>query len=345
MNKQMIEKINKINNNVCPEFAFDNPLLDRNVTNALSKSFVKILDVLNPNSNNNLRLSVLEVIRKCCQTESNDHIKIDDHLSEIITEFHCSNLKQKTAPEPQENVEKALDAFLLRRIENCELSAKYKSRLNPEIIQSLINLKQEDIFDILSKDVINWNVKDSKQSCILKEIFMNDHIKERKLLDDIFIKMTPELEKFFLEIAQVLIDGTADLETLFSDDIKIKQLIKTCSISPQGFQICCSILNFIFITSNYNLNVQRFIAMFVNHIKTNCTIDSFHSLYPIHVNHIVLLLDFNDEELSQSLRNVFIKETIKYLKLLHNKETDLIMLLSHFPRWFDIYFDSEYCTN
>lgn len=60
-------------------------------------------------------------------------------------------------------------------------------------------------------------------------------------------------------------------------------------------------------------------------------------LYPAHLSHIVVLLDTNIEELAPSIQKDFIESTKKFLLSLKCRN-DLIMLLSHYPQWFDVYY-------
>ncbi|XP_063369288.1 uncharacterized protein LOC134657656 [Cydia amplana] len=340
MNNQLIKRIINTNNEPCPEFLYHNPLLDKNVTDALSKSFIKILKISNQNStsNNNVRLSVLQNIRKICKTEPEGHSQVDDHFTEFLTEIYKSDISER-ANNTQESVDKKLDAFLVRKLTHMDVNSSFQSIINPEVIQALINLNQNGVYmETLAKDIIHWNVESERYSNVLKELWNHNTSGSSMLSNDISIKMKPQIEMLVLNICNNLFETrNQDIQ----DVLKTKdstELLRNCLKSTQCFQMCSGILNFLFIMTNFNPELQKFIPEFAKYVKLNCSFDTC-ALYPFHLSSLVILLDFELDELPESLKDSYIQPTISQLHKLHkDSENDLILLLSHFPQWFDIYF-------
>lgn len=343
MNNQLIEKIITANDLPCPQFTYENPVLDRNVAKALSKSFVKILNLSQANSkvNNNLRLSILENIRKMCQVEPEKHVKIDENFTTLLLEFYQEIIKD-SSPTCNESIEKTLDAFLIRNLKDMNISSSQKSPLNPEVVQALINLNQNGMYlDTLLKDVIHWDGTATKNIRILNDLWTCDTINTvSHTIEDVSIKLKPEIEKCILEICHsILNEADLDIEGRFISIAALKHLVKMVSNSASCFQICCGILNYLFIITNFDIRIQLFIQIFIRHVKNACSLDSFSVLYHMHLSHIVVLLDINVIDLPSSLENIYVESTNKYLSEIKSKSNnDFIMLLSHFPQWFDIYF-------
>lgn len=348
MNNQLIEKVIMSSNDYCPELIYDNPLLDREVAKALSKSFVKILNLSkqNPQSNNNLRLSVLENIRRMCQIEPENHVQVDESMTELLSEVYQKHIDSNISDSP-DNTDKVLDAFLLKKMKELGLHPNFESSQNPEILQALLNLNdnKEHLY-ALYKEVIHWNVGNKKYMNVLRHLWNNnfDNYFDTSLgptHNDISLKMKLEIEKFILEECYNLLSNrNMNIENCLSRNNSLCKLIKTCSVSPICFQISSSILNFIFIKTNFNAQIQKFISIFILDVKSNCNNIAFSTLYPIHLSNIVLLLDIELAEMPLHIKSQYIKSTIDNLKEIHeSSENEFILLLSHFPLWFDIYYE------
>lgn len=343
MNNQLIEKIITANNLPCPQFTYDNPVLDRNVAKALSKSFVKILNLSQTNSkvNNNLRLSILENIRKMCQVEPENHIKIDENLTTLLLEFYEKVYKDSTTN--TESVEKSLEAFLIRNFKDKNLSSSHNSQLNPEVVQALVNLNQTGAYlEVLLNDVIHWNSTETKNIRILiNDLWASDSISTMShTAEDISIKMRPEIEKCLLEKCHTILTETnPNVEGMFISDASLKKIVKTASNLANCFQICCGVLNYLFIMTNFDTNIERFVQTFIESVRESRSSNAFSVLYPTHLSHIIVLLDIDLLKLPPSLQNIYIESTNKYLSEIKLQSiNDFVMLLSHFPQWFDIYF-------
>ncbi|KAM3960682.1 uncharacterized protein ACR2FA_005273 [Aphomia sociella] len=229
MNNQLIEKVIKSNNGECPKFTYKNPVLDRNVARALSRSFVKILRISdqNPSINNNLRQSILENIRKMCKIEPADHLNVDESDVECLTELYQKRILESTSA--TQSTEKQLDAFMLRRFMDKNIDPLYESTVNPEIIQALINLNKSGVYlDILSKDIIHWNMRNGNYMSILRDLW-NDKLPGEfgsKICDDIAIKMKSEIEKLLLEISYtILTERDIEMDCIFANNIDILEYI------------------------------------------------------------------------------------------------------------------------
>ncbi|CAG9794764.1 unnamed protein product [Diatraea saccharalis] len=339
MNNQLIEKIIESSGVGCPQLTFANPLLDRKVAKALSKSFVKILDLAkeNCNINNNLRISILENIRKLCTTESEGHLPVDESLTEMLTGLYIDRLASTAV----ESTDKDLDAFLIRNFKSLQIDPRHETNINPEIVKALLNLNENGVYlEVLSKDIVHLNTNQSSVINILKTLWETDNV--NGMYDDISIKMKPEIEKLLLQTCHnILLNRNIDIGNLLNSNDYLTQLIKRSAVSSECFQICCGVLNFLFVMTNFDSTLQLFIKAFVNLVKVQCPKITFSVLYPVHINYIVVLLDIDINELPEPLRCDYITPTIKYLQNVRdNSEYDFIMLLSHFPQWFDIYFQN-----
>ncbi|XP_060806957.1 uncharacterized protein LOC132903252 [Amyelois transitella] len=342
MNHQLIEKVIKSNNGDCPNFVYENPVLDRNVARALSSSFVKILSTSGQNSkiNNNLRFSILENIRKMCQIEPKNHVTIDDSLVQTLTELYQMHTLEATTSQV-DPVEKQLDAFLIRRFTQMEIIPRCSSTLNPEIIQALINLNDKGVYlGMLSNDIIHWHIRNGNYMCLLKELW-DQNLRDKfnsNVKDDISLKMKAEIEKMLLNICLEVLSRDFNLDRLLEDNAQLTDLVNKCGYSPMCFQICSGILNFIFIMTNFEMRMQMFIPRFIKLVKKKYP-GSASRLYPIHLNNLVILMDFDVNDLPSHLKEQYINSSLPYMRNLHKEsESDLILLLSHFPQWFDIYF-------
>uniref|UniRef100_A0A1E1W3L1 Uncharacterized protein n=1 Tax=Pectinophora gossypiella TaxID=13191 RepID=A0A1E1W3L1_PECGO len=352
MNKQLIEKVIKSNNESCPSFTYENPILDKNVASALSKSFVKIFNVCNQNSNvnSNLRISVLENIRRMCRVEPNDHVKTDENFTEMLLDVYQENFINSAASDSR-STEKMLDAFLLRKM-NGGIQSQFNSSLNPEIIQALSNLNEDGTHcQTVFEDIIHWDTSDAKYKKVLQSMWDNNHLinttNSQSIIDDISIKMKSDIERILLENCYVCLSSKCviEIEDLLRADPSFVHLLQTSAKSSACFQICCSVMNHLFVETNFNHLLLSFISAFVNYVKLHSSHVTVSSLYQTHLSFIVVLLDTELNELAETTRNFYIKMTLNHLKSLHQKsETDLIMLLSHFPSWFDIYFPDECLT-
>lgn len=352
MNNKLIEKIISCNDENFCEFIYSNPLLDKNVTKSLSKSFVKLLNISkdNNNENNNLRHTVLENIRKVCKIEPEGHVKVNEDVTEILTNFYEQQIGNINNTQTLD-VNKQLDAFLIRKWKETNLNTSFKSNVNPEVAQALLNLDEKiDFKSTIVEDIIHWNQHDRKYLKVLKDIWNRNKIDEANcdkdnrrsinLFDDTSIKIKPEIERWLLEIIyNALEDNSFNVDDLILSNNNYSTLIKYCSVSAGCFQMCISILNCVFIKTNLQLSVQKLICSFVTNVKLACKV-TISILYPTHLSHLVTLLDINLDELPLTIRQNYIQNTKKYLKILHDgSETDLIMLLSHFPQWYCIYFN------
>lgn len=339
----MIEKIIQSNLGVCPELFYKNPILDKDVARALAKSFVKILHLSQQNSNihNNLRLSILETIRKMCLVEPKGHLSTDETLTEALSDVYAEQMQVDAA----DSTDKELDAFFVRRFKNMNINSQHESTVNPEIVQALRNLNENGVYlEIMAKDIVHWDANKGNYLAIIKDLWKTEAVNKcvENMYDDLAIKLKPEIEKIVLDTCHnILVNRDIDLDTVFSDSALI-QLVKRSAISPECFQVCTSALNFLFIMTNYDPQMQSFITAFIKKVKLHCPQITFSILYPIHMNHIVVMLDFKINMLPEPLRSHYVAPTLKHMQELRDKsEHDFVMLMSHFPQWFDIYFKSK----
>lgn len=342
MNNKLIEKVIQTNIGVCPDLFYKNPVLDRQVAKALAKSFVKILRLSEQNStvHNNLRISILENIRRICVIEPTAHIPVDENLTAALSELYINQTQFLS----KNSTDRDLDAFLMKKYKTINVSSQFESTVNPEIVQALLNLNENGVYlEILAKDIVHWDTNKGNFLNIIKDLWKTDEVDKcvENMYDDLAIKMKPEIEKILLNVCHdILQNENVDLDDIFSNS-NLEPLIKRCSVSSECFQICTGALNFIFIVTNYDFRLQTFIPAFINKVKMYCQKVTFSVLYPLHVNHIVVMLDIRINVLPEQLRISYITPTLKYMKELREKsEHDFIMLLSHFPQWFDIYFQN-----
>ncbi|KAG7297436.1 hypothetical protein JYU34_019423 [Plutella xylostella] len=345
MNNQLISKVIKFNNQSCPDFVYENPLLDRKMTEELVRSFVKVLNVPNQNQgvSNNLRLCVLENIRKLCQAGTEGHKNVDDNFTSMMTEFFNLNIG---AGSSDDSVDRKLDAFLARKLKHMELNSAFDSELNPEILQAMINLNCQGIYmEKLSTDLIHWDVNNDKQHHLMRNLWTNPDStgSSSQMLDDVTIKMKVELEKYLLSLCHyVIVNKDIEIRTVFTSYENLLQLVDKCVDSSQCFQMSISILNFIFITTNCDDRLQQFIPCFIIIVKNRVPSHKFMVLYPSHLSSVVILLDMDLDILESPFRDVYVTHTLAHLKRLHTSSLhDLIMLISHYPQWFDEYFGKE----
>ncbi|KAJ0170795.1 hypothetical protein K1T71_013567 [Dendrolimus kikuchii] len=299
MNNQLIEKVIKTHYKTCPPMNYDNPLIDREVASALSKSFLKILNLSNQrNLNSNLRSSVLG---NSLMTDSTD---------------------------------KNLDKFLMRNAKDLNKSSKYEYSVNPEIVQSLLNLNEGNILELISGNVLHLG--DTNKHLILLKSLWNNNSTDSINLNDMSIKIKSEIEHTLLEIChRILIDKDLNLEDLFETDLT--NLAKKCAKSSQCFQICCNIFNCLLIETNFNFRIENFIPLFIIKVQSY-SFETISVLYPNHLGHIVLLMDINIDSLPDSIKTNYIQKVVTLLKNLKIEfANDVIMLLSHFPHWFNVY--------
>ncbi|CAH0401647.1 unnamed protein product [Chilo suppressalis] len=337
MNNQLIEKIVEGSGETCPELAFANALLDKNVAKALSKSFVKILNLSKDSSNvnNNLRHTILENIRKLCTVQPEGHLPADESVTEALSELYTNHIASTSL----ESADKDLDAFIMRRFKSLQIEPQHQSNVNPEIIQALLNLNENGVYlELLSKDIVHMNQDKGNVINLLKSIWDYDGMDVA--YDDVSIKMKPEIEKLLLQTCHGILDNsTTNVENILNSKDEIVQLIKRCAVSAECFQICCGIFNFLFIMTNFDLVLQDFIQSFVKQVKSLCPKLTYSILYPVHINYVVVLLDIDINSLPEPVRCGYTTPTLKHLQNVRdNSEYDFIMLLSHFPQWFDIYF-------
>lgn len=334
MNKQLIEKVIRTNDGAsCPAFTYDNPLLDRTVAQAFSKSLVKILRVSQQNSNinNNLRHSVLGNIRKMCCIQPVNHM-VDETTTHLLTEVYSEEISRPHIKRTIDPLDKTLDDFLVHYLKEYDVNSSYQSSLNPEVAQSLVNLNVSSA-NAFSQRILDLDSSD-KGMAFLKCLWtMPESLNN---ICDISLRMKPEIEKKLLEICEKLLkEQILDLDGLLST-YYLNDLIEKCSVSPECFQICSGILNDLFHKVNFSLKVQLFITEFVNRVKKMSS-KTISVLYPSPLSYVVVLLDCNVTALPEMVHENYIKNTLPYINKL--QEPDLVMLLSHYPDWFDIYFN------
>ncbi|CAG4978765.1 unnamed protein product [Colias eurytheme] len=333
MNPQLIEKVIKSNKEtICPEFTYSNPLLDQNVTKALSKSFVKILaSEQNTNVNNNLRLSILENIRKICRIEPENHIKFNEDHTELLTDFYRKHIHD-TSINSSNDIEKELNAFLIRNFKELTINSSHNSHVNPEVVQALINLNCEAKASSLTDNLIHWNANDIQSKTLLNNLWNQSSGNSK--INDIVIKNKPEIEELLLTTSLKLLEGTNDGTELSNQ--QYERLFKTCAIAPYCFQICIDILNLLFVSTNFDVKIHDFIKLFISKVKMNCSEYAISYLYPTHLNHVVVLLDVDFNELPSPIKEEYVATAVKYLNDVRTQsESDFILLLSHFPQWFN----------
>lgn len=338
MNTDIIEKLIKLNDETCPGFSYTNPLLDKNVTRAVSKSLVKTLYKSNQiGRKQNVRATLLQTIRNMCKTAPEGHVEIDEDLTEVLTSFYAKQMTKAAS----KNIDKQLDAFLIRKSKFTNINTRYESNVNPEVVQALLNLKENIVFsEEIDKEIIHWNLKDQKAETVLQNLWSEDINHGTTFYDSISIKLKSKLENVLLiHLHKILENQISDTGSLFIDS-ELASLVKSCALSAECFQICTSILNSIFITTNFNNFVHKFVVSFVQNVKLESK-TPLSVLYPVNLSNMVTILDVNLDDLPHSLKERYVKLGKDNLKTIHNNsENCLIMLLSHFPVWFNIYFDT-----
>lgn len=338
MNNQLIEKLIKYSSDTCPAFNYENPLLDINVSQALAKSFVKILQDSreNTNVNINLRRSVLENIRKLCTIEPENHIKLTDDFTQVISESYHNKLKDFPCV-----VDKMLDEFLIMRSPEGNINSRFENCLSPESIQALLNLDDKESLDVLSKDIIHWNAENEKYYSVLKDLWNNNLSNlSKESIDHLCIKIKPEIERIILEQSlHILESRDLDLDEIFSVN-SFANIIKTCAVSPICFQICIGSLNCLLVACNFDNKILALIQKFIRQIKENCVHIS--TMYPIQLSSAIVLLDIDFTGLPKNIKDKYIEHAVQYIENVHKQsENALILVLSHYPQWFDIYFQDK----
>lgn len=333
MNNQLIEKLIKYCSDTCPPFKYENPLLDVNVSRALAKSLVKILQDSSEDSvvNVNLRRSVLENIRKLCTVEPESHIKLTDDFNQVISVSY-----QKKLDNSPFAVDKMLDEFLIKNTLEGNISSRFQNSISPESIQALLNL-DIGMLDVISKDMIHWDTNNEKYYNVLKDLW-NHNLSNlsKESINILCIKVKPEIERIVLEQSLSVLENK-DLEEVFSVN-SFENVVKTCAISPICFQICIGTLNRVLIACNLNNNILAFIQKFICQVKKNCLFIS--TLYPLQLTSAVIFLDIDLTVMPQNVKDKYVEHALQYIEKVHKQsEYDLILVLSHYPQWFDIYFN------
>lgn len=274
-----------------------------------------------------------------CQVEPENHLKVDENFTTLLLDFYEQIVKDSRTV-TIDSTERNLDAFLIRNLKDMNLNSIYKSSLNPEVVQALINLNKNGVYlDAILKDIIHWECTETKNARILKDLWVTDSVNmSANTAEDISIKLKPEIEKCVLEICyRILNQKGPNIEGMFNSET-VKNLIIKASNSSNCFQICCGVCNYIFIMTNFDRKIQTFIQLFIERVKDRCSCNTLSVLYPTHLSHIIVLLDIDAAKLPM-LPNSYIETTKKYLSKIKGKsKNDFIMLLSHFPQWFDCYY-------
>lgn len=333
MNNQLIEKLIKYCSDTCPPFNYENPLLDVNVSRALAKSLVKILQDCSEDSvvNVNLRRSVLENIRKLCTVEPESHIKLTEDFHQEISVSYRKKLDNSPFA-----VDKMLDEFLIKNTLEGNISSRFQNSISPESIQALLNL-DIGMLDVISKDMIHWDTNNEKYYNVLKDLWNNNLSNlSKESVNILCIKVKPEIERIVLEQSLSVLENK-DLEEVFSVN-SFENVVKTCAISPICFQICIGTLNRVLIACNLNNNILAFIQKFICLVKKNCLFIS--TLYPLQLTSAVIFLDIDLTVMPQNVKDKYVEHALQYIqKVREQSEYDLILVLSHYPQWFDIYFN------
>lgn len=344
MNNQLIEKVIKCGDPTsCPKFTFDNPLLDKNLARDLAKSFVKILQISQQDSkvNTNLRQSVLTNIRKMCRVEPENHQEIDKSITDLLTKAYTHSIGEKLSSDTTDPILRKLDEFLVKTMVESDVSSNYKPCFSSDTFQSLVNLSEKSL-QTISQDILYLDVERSKNLALVKNIWhtttQNSDL-DCDVVSNTTVKMKSEIEKLLLESSCKIIScKTTNFDSLISSNKDCKMLVETCSKSSLCFQICSKILNQLYLTSNFNKDLLEFISSFVKKVRASSY--NFSVLYPAHLSHIVLLLDIDLNILIEDERIKYMEQTKTYLcKVNEKSESDFIMVLSHFPQWFDVFYN------
>ncbi|CAH2096952.1 unnamed protein product [Euphydryas editha] len=345
MNFQSIEYLSRLSSEISPETQYLNPLLDKNEATLLSKTCIKLLNYSEENKNVKVREGILEGIRKICKIEPDDHVKVDENLTEFLITYY-EKLFEGTKSSHINGIDKKLDAFLIRKSKEISIKPSFQQTMNPAVVQALTNLNVKvEYQEALVQDIIHWNQDDKICMKFIKDQW--NSVKTRNLSESnkctnfinvCSLKIKTEIEKLLLDITyELLHNDNVEPELILKK--KCDTLLANCSVSPECFQICISILNTLFLMNNFHYKIDKFIVIFVETVKFQCSVKVFASLYPTHLTHIVTLLDITLSILPTSLRLNYIQISTNYLKKLQKQsETDLILLLSHFPHWHSYYF-------
>lgn len=342
MNNQLIMKIIHSNDiNACPKFTYENPLIDRNVAGALARSFMKILRVpqQDSNINNNLRHSVLANIRKLCRIEPENHLIVDENFTKLLSEVYEDSLRSSET----NCIDQTLDEFLIRRIKEVDINSNYQCSINPDVAQALLNLSENNSYvESISKDVVRLDMSNKKNVTLVKNLWINsslDNYVSSNFYDDMALKMRSEIELSLLNVChRLLTKPNLHAEELFSANT-LADLVKKCSKSPECFQICSNILNYLFIHTNYNVDIKKLVSEFIKNVRANCS-NTISVLYPAHLSCIVVLLDIDLNTL-HTIKSKYVERTLCHLNRLHeDSHCDFVLLMSHFLQWLPIYFES-----
>lgn len=332
MNNQLIEKVIKTHHKTCPPMIYDNPLIDREVARALAKSFMKILNLSNQrNFNNNLRYSILRSIRKICQLHPENHVKVSENLIQLLIELYVKLIEDSSKTD---QTDKTLDEFLMRNINDLNLSSNHVYSVNPEVIQSLLNLSDGHTLELLTKNILHLS-NNKKNVILLKSLWSNNSL-ESANINDTSIKLKTDMEHTLLEICyEVLINKELNYDLFQAENINC--LIRKCAKSSQCFQLCSQILNCLLVETSFNVYIQNFITLFIKEVQSYSN-QSISVLYAHHLGCLVLLMDIDINSLPDYVKTNYIQKVVNLLRDIKIENgNDVIMLLSHFPHWFDIY--------
>lgn len=332
MNNNTIRKIIKINNNSCPEFIYDNPLLDGDIARVLAKSVIKIIQNPENKVNNKLRHCVLTTIRQTCQNKTEGHEILSDNIVEVLLRCYRQSIEDKETFTDDE-ILKCLDSHLKITFQDMPIASVTDLHHSPEVTQALLNLSDDKTLGNKLKDMVYYYGSDN---AIIKSIWNSKlSIADAKLIDEIVIKFLPSIEKELLKIGiNLLSTSDCDLNEVLTSN-SFDNLLNKCSISSTAFQIFSKITNYMFINSNYNMKIQQFIQMCIKNIK----LQNAHiaSLYPCPLQSLVLKLDIEVNDIPSALADVLINPVIFSMDTLRSSsEHDFIMLLTHYSQWFDL---------
>lgn len=334
MNAQnnVVERIIKLNNGSCPEFTYDNPLIDKDVARALSRSVIKV--ITNPEHdivNAKLKSSILINLHEICLNKTKEHVPVNDHIVEEILRSFVS----ESESDDNENIGKKLDLFLMNNLKNIKIKSKYKARYNPETVQALLNLGSN--VEWLKDDFLLWD-EGTDSRVVFKNIF-NERITDRHMIDNMSVCNTSFIEKIILTKTTELLSEDVDSEEILSSQ-DFLNLINKSSVSPKCFQITTNILNHVLIKSEFNVKLLKLIRQFILKIKS--LNNNIPILYPKSIQPLVLLLDMDVDDIPSQLMRFMTEPVFKSLNNLHvTNKHDLILILSHYPVWFDLYINNN----
>ncbi|CAH1395963.1 unnamed protein product [Nezara viridula] len=226
--------------------------------------------------------------------------------------------------------------FLLSilKVNTCSRILKDKSATCVAILSSLLSLSRQK----------EWKIIIS----LLKIVLESDFKEKNKFIQDIWSKQ--ELHTMPVDVVLILLNSKPDLVekqlcNLYSMARKNKNIWQNdcfqcwvfwCSKSAELFHVVSSIFNQFLIYLNANSVILDIVTKFITDVMAECDKNksNFLSLYPIEYQSFVALLiiepDFNP------YRNAVI-EKIKFIK--NTDPTDLLLLLSHFPLWMNVFND------